>query len=276
MNSLKITISTVFILFFVFSFGITFVSCSKTNTVHDTTYHVVKDTITIKDTVYDLKDGLVAYYNFLNGNLKDSSGHSNNIVFNNASMAPDRFGNPNSSYRFASGSYMRVVNDISLSPTNITLMAVVKFNGYYAGLAWGNQIFMKGPSDPFQGVYGLRAHPTGFDYMQPIDTSTEMFTPYYGDGAPGVSDPNDLIVSGTWYTIVYTYDGNQGCLYINGALKKSQTFSVGFHPNTNDLYIGKTENVSFPYYFTGDIDEIRIYNKALSAQLVKQFSNLKY
>jgi hypothetical protein len=59
------------------------------------------------------------------------------------------------------------------------------------------------------------------------------------------------------------------------ALGKTQIQSpADFIANANDLYIGKTENAVFPYNFNGVIDEIRIYDKSLSPQLVKQFNNL--
>jgi hypothetical protein len=69
--------------------SVTLSSCTKTLTIIKT------DTLVQLDTVYCLKCGLVAYYNFNNGNLNDSSGNGNNITFNNATPTADRFGNPN-------------------------------------------------------------------------------------------------------------------------------------------------------------------------------------
>ena len=73
-----------------FSLGAGVSSCKKDKTVY------VKDTLFLPDTAtcncYDLADGLVAYYNFNNGNLNDSSGQGNHIVFKNAVKTTDRFG----------------------------------------------------------------------------------------------------------------------------------------------------------------------------------------
>jgi len=252
-------------------------SCTKNVTEQDTTYKIVKDTVIIKDTTYDLKDGLVAYYNFLNGNLNDSSGFGNNIAFNNAVLTTDRFGHANSAYNFSGGQYMRVNNSLSLSPNPITLMAIVRFTDFYRGAAWANEIFMKGPADDASGIYGLRTHPISYDYSQPIDTATEIFTPFYGDQAAGsVLDPTSYIRGGNWYILIYTYDGTIARTYINGSLTQANLRPLGFNANPYDLYIGKTENVNYPYYFTGDIDEIRIYHKALSQQLITQFNKLTY
>ncbi|HEV3224903.1 MAG TPA: LamG domain-containing protein [Puia sp.] len=269
-------------LFILISFSISQISCSKTVTEHDTTIKTVHDT-TIKivndttiDTLYNLNYGLVAYYNFNGGNLNDSSGKGNNIVFNNAVVTTDRFGRAGNAYQFSGSTYMRVANSTSLSPSQITLMAIVKFNGFYTGAAWGNEILMKGPSDPSQGVYGLRVHPLSYDYTTQLDTSKEIFTAFYGDGAnAGILDSSNYFIrSGVWNTVIYTYDGFVCKLYINGTLRSARTSPFGFNVNLNDLYIGKTENTTYPYNFTGSIDEIRIYSRALSPFLIGKLSAL--
>jgi hypothetical protein len=269
------------ILFLLISMSLSQASCSKTvtkhdttvKTVHDTTVKIVKDTIV--DTLYNLNYGLVAYYNFNNGNLNDSSGKGNNIVFNNATVTSDRFGRPGNAYRFTGGAYMRVPNSSTLSPSQITLMAIVRMNGFYTGQYWANEIMMKGPIDQASGVYGLRVQPVSFDYTKPLDTAKEMFTGFYGDGAnAGILDSSFLVHGGNWNTVIYTYDGFMCKLYINGILKTTKTVPFIYNTNMNDLYIGKTENPIYPYYFDGAIDEIRIYSKALSPFLIGKLSAL--
>src|SRR5687768_16028797 len=82
-----------------------FSSCQKEaefirDTIIKTDTVIIKDTVRITDTLncgscYNLMDSLIAYYNFNGGNLNDSSGNNNHIIFNNASKATDRFGKPN-------------------------------------------------------------------------------------------------------------------------------------------------------------------------------------
>ena len=106
-------------------------SCEKEiirDTIIVTDTLVIKDTLTLIDTVcYDLKDGLVAWYNFNGGTLKDSSGKDNHINFNNATLTTDRFGKPNNAYLFnGTSSYMSVPNSTSLNPSLISIVAMVK------------------------------------------------------------------------------------------------------------------------------------------------------
>lgn len=278
MKLLRLALGAILVCIFFFSTTTSLVSCTKTVTVHDTTIKTVRDTTIIQDSLYDLADGLIAYYNFNNGNLNDSSGWGNNIVFNNAVLASDRFGNAGNAFQFnGTTSYMQVANSASLNPLGMSLMAIVKLNGFYTGESYGNQILMKGPADQASGIYGLRVHPTSFDIGAPLDNTTEIFMGFYGDGAHTIIDSSVIVQTGTWYILVCTFDGFQTSLYVNGHLQKTQIQSPAeFIANASDLYIGKTENTVFPYNFNGVIDEIRIYDKSLSPQLVKQFNNLTY
>ena len=274
-----------FIYFFLIAGGTEFSSCQKTVTEYDTVTKIKKDTViktdtlTILDSLSELKQGLVAYYNFNNGNLDDSSGYGNSIIFSNATKTTDRFGRPNNAYLFdGSTSYMQVHNSASLNPTNITIMAIVKFNGYYEGLYYSNEILMKGPADQAQGIYGIRVGPSNGNCCTTgqADTTQQVFEGFYGDngttnfnfGLPYFTRTN------TWATVVMTYDGFQSRMYVNGALKSTLNGIAIFTPNTNDLYIGKTENPLYPFWFNGVIDELRIYNKALGEDDVRALSSL--
>lgn len=278
-------LGTLIIIVILFSLQTHLASCKK-ETVTDTLR--IKDTVTITDTLrivdsvncscYDLTDGLVAYYNFNNGNLQDSSGNGNNIVFNNAIKTTDRFGKPNNAYLFnGTSSYMKVANSTSLNPKGaITLMGIVKMNDFYTGACHANQIFQKGTVDQDQGVYSLRVAYNTSDCYANIDTSKEIAFGFYGDYGSSVSaaDQSNFVNTNTWMTIVYTYDGQQAKIYINGELKNTVSGTAIFNPNSSDLFIGRAESSQYPYWWNGTIDEVRIYNKALCEGAVKQLSSL--
>lgn len=223
---------------------------------------------------------MIAYYNFNGGNLNDSSGLNNNIFFNSATKTTDRFGTANNAYLFdGSSSYMVVKNNPSLNPNKITLFAIIKVNGFYAGSCDGNQILSKGYPYDIDGFYSMHF----FDYSSncgPPNVNNETFGGIYGDDIPqgagaGVGVDSVKVKTGQWYFLVYTYDGSTAKFYINGQLKDSVNKSVAFNANANDIFIGKHENPVFPYYLNGEIDELRIYNRALPAAAVLQLNNLK-
>ncbi len=259
------------------------VSCTK-ETKYDTVLIrdtlVITDTITRVDTICNLKAGMVAYYNFDDGSLQDGSGFNNHIVFNSATPTTDRFGNANGAYLFdGSSSYMRATNSASLSPQKITLVAIVKVNDFYQGTCHANQIFGKGYPDPVLGYYNLRFMDTYSDCYAPVNQNKQFFIGTYGDDIPqGTASfagiDTSLITKETWYTVVYTYDGEQSKLYVNGELKHSQQKAVTFTANPFDLLIGRHQDPEYPYWFNGVIDELRIYDRALCACEIDQI-NLK-
>jgi len=293
MHFLKIATS-VLVLYILFLIGFSpLTGCTKTITEHDTTVKTIHDTTiknihdttiknihdTIYDTLYCLHAGLIAYYNFNGGNLNDSSGYGNHIYFSNAvTKTADRFGRPNNAYYFDGiNGQMRVHNSPSLNPTNITLVAIVNFQGFNSGICMANQILMKGLRDQDGGLYGLRVLTNNGSCSYIVDTTNEKLAGYYGDdffGANGAFGANTPIHTNNWVTLVYTYDGYVHNVYINGELVGTNAVQVNFTPTANDLTIGRTYNDPFPYPFTGIMDEIRIYNRALSAAEVKYLNKI--
>jgi hypothetical protein len=284
MKLLKI-LSGSLVLYFLFFATSTQVSSCVKETIYDTV--IIRDTTIIRDTVdcncYDLKDGLVAWYNFNGGNLNDSSGKNNHIAFNNAVKTTDRFGRADGAYIFnGSASYMRVTNSGSLNPTSaITLAAVVKVNDFYNGLCHVNQILGKVDNygDYMPGFYNLRISDYPDYCGNPIDVNKQKFSGAYGDnniGAAFTRTDTVFVKKSQWYNIVYTYESGVSKLYINGELKDTRSLAGNtFTPNTADLFIGKCNNSQYPYWFNGVIDDVRIYNRALCLGEVKQLNRVK-
>ncbi|MFZ0034086.1 MAG: LamG-like jellyroll fold domain-containing protein [Sedimentisphaerales bacterium] len=75
-----------------------------------------------------------------------------------------------------------------------------------------------------------------------------------------------------WYHITCTWDGTTQAVYVNGALDKSQgqTYSGGW----GTTYIGGVSGTP-SYSFNGVIDDVRVYNKALSAEEIWQLYHNK-
>jgi len=73
--------------------------------------------------------------------------------------------------------------------------------------------------------------------------------------------------AGEWYHITCTWNGTTQAVYVNGSLDKSQlqTYSGGW----GTTYIGGTQG-DFSISFNGVIDNVRIFDKALSGEEVEQ------
>jgi hydrogenase maturation factor HypE len=68
---------------------------------------------------------------------------------------------------------------------------------------------------------------------------------------------------GVWSHVALTYDGATMRLYVNGVQSGTRAQTGGIATSTGALRIGG--NTSWGEYFQGTLDEIRVYNRALSA-----------
>lgn len=277
----KTKISIVFLALIIVSAQM--VSCKKdSSSIENSASAAIVDNA-VADSTSDstLKKGLVAWYPF-NGDTKDHSGHHNNVIYNTAIPTYGEGGKINTAYRFdGMSNYMEVANSNSLNPSRITLFALFKTKGYYQGACHANRIISKGHYDPDNGRYLL-----GYDDMYyynyegclaPVVDSLENPYGTYGDGqasASGATAYLKYILPNKWYTLTYTYNGTYSKLYLNGRLVSTVKDSTTFTPNVTDVFFGRNEDPSYPYYFSGVIDEIRIYNRALLATEVQQLDYL--
>jgi len=72
-----------------------------------------------------------------------------------------------------------------------------------------------------------------------------------------------------WEYIVATYDGSNIRMYKNGALSTTVAYSTSIATSTNSLYIGNYWDGNYPFY--GIIDDVRIYNRALSQSEIQAY-----
>ena len=91
------------------------------------------------------------------------------------------------------------------------------------------------------------------------------------DGRVFVED-NAVLAANTWYHIVGTYDGSTVKIYVNGSLQASTAATGTITPTVGNVQIGEISGGDDE--FTGAIDEVRIYTRALSPeQVVALYSN---
>lgn len=120
------------------------------------------------------------------------------------------------------------------------------------------------------GVWALQKTPSG-DGMR--------FFLANGSGDAGsnyVDTSSGILTANTWYHVVATYDGTQAAgsrikIYVNGIsqpLTVNGAIAASLNAgNTPDLYIGDFHGLS--RQFNGAIDQVKIFNRALSADEVK-------
>ncbi len=221
----------------------------------------------------NLNVGRVLHLDF-NGNTQDKSGNNNHATNFGATPVAGKNGVANTAYRFDGiNDYMKVNHHTSLNMTNITLTAVLKPNGFYNGTCYGNQIIKKGNTDFVSGEYGLVYSPNGYtNSCFVFDTIHQNYAGYVFNNrpSPNLNNTSPYVIKGQWDCLVYTKNNDSTKFYINGVLKYA-TASNSHGSNLDDIFIGKLNNWQYPYWLNADIDDIRIYNRVLSALEVKGY-----
>jgi hypothetical protein len=200
-----------------------------------------------------LSSGLLAWYPF-SGNAIDSSGSGNDGSALNASLSQDRFGSPNSSYSFNGvNSSISVINkNLCTATTDVSISVWVKIN------AWTNNggykqatIIEQGP----QNYYHLQVGP-----QTQADTTLSSINFQFNNRAYS-SSINNKINLNQWYHIVFTLSNKMGSIYLNSKLVVQYAgYAYGNTPCASILNFGKESS----FFYNGSIDELRIYNRALS------------
>jgi hypothetical protein len=220
----------------------------------------------------DLEKGLVASYPF-NGNANDESGNGNHGTVNGATLTSDRFGNPDSAYSF-NGNSITIEDGGDLSFDART--------EDYSVSVWVLTRSLHEDPDPFSPILKDRLPSPedtynsgdGISWSLTIDFFTQKFGVGIWDGTwHGLvgKQPVDL---GIWYHVVFTVKSSAGYLFVNGELNDSMTWTI---TNSTKNYDGSTigAELSLPqHFFDGKIDDIRIYNRALSESEIKALYNL--
>ncbi|MDQ4120274.1 MAG: CHRD domain-containing protein [Acidobacteriota bacterium] len=135
-----------------------------------------------------------------------------------------------------------------------------------------------------QGWFNFAAVSGGIMIAKTAGIGTnESFVLYY-DGTflrGAVGGPNGLgeiisisftPVAGDWYHIAYTFDdfSDTQILYINGVAVAAEAATASIIYDAHPLTIGaEYENGALSYFFKGKIDEVQIYNRALSASEIQ-------
>jgi hypothetical protein len=208
-----------------------------------------------------LKNGLVAYYPF-NGNADDESGNSNHGAVNGAMLASDRFGNLNSAYLFNGSSNFITVpyNQIFDLPNSFTLSVWINTTN----VNLGQRIIDRstgGTSNDW--LVDLSPNPTDLKKIRCIAGGAVTNLPYSN---PSITQNN------TWNLVTITYDRQNIKFYINGNIDNVLPLVTATPTSKNIVRIGASTSGGAGF-FSGKLDDIRIYNRALTQDEITYLAN---
>ncbi len=222
---------------------------------------------------------LVAHYP-LDGNANEVTGGNSGVLIGtlptlNSCSVPTSAISFNGNTDYIEAAYWSALN----TQTALSLCAWVKFDAWYTGLCQSNHIVSKG-RDQEKG--GWRLLVTDNSDCNTITTNTEVASfGFIKDTSNNSVDiiSNQNLALNQWYFLVGTYDLSTGLvkIYINGNLDNAMGGVFSAIPsNTQNLTIGgliAQNGIDLHYPLNGDIDDVRIYNGALTAQEILDLYN---
>lgn len=210
----------------------------------------VADLYSDQNTGPAIEQGLVASYSF-NGDLSDESAFSNNGRGIDLTAATDRFGFGTSAYCFnGTSSEVTFANSLQLNSEATS----VSF--------WINARNLPAQGEAFVASFG------GWQERWKISLPSHGKLVWTTNHENGISDMDagdstQALQPGVWTHAVMVHDGSKDKIYLNGDLA-----------NEKDV-VGKLNSTTYPFglgynpvdggnYFDGQLDEVEIYNYALS------------
>jgi hypothetical protein len=217
---------------------------------------------------------LVAQWDF-SGNANDISGNGNHGTVYGATPTTDRFGYLNRAYSFdGASSYIDVPNADSLNPTSaITITAWFKADSFALGTySWPHIVDKFGPDKAgyFMLIWNVYENNPSAGFAVQLEEQGQE------SGVMGTP----ILEENTWYFAAGVYDGDTAKVYVGTSelpplVITSASYSGNMIPSSNNLNIGRdvTNPSSTERFFDGAIDDVRIYNNALTVDQVFEVYN---
>ena len=212
----------------------------------------------IHDAQAESKGELVAHYTF-DGDLKDSSGKGNHgTAEGNITFEEGKIGK---AARFDGSSYIEVKDSSSLDLTDGLTFSVWVYR---------EEVESKLPYTPILNKGGNVLSPYRFDLVLGHRTPGVSLVDESRSWSKSYSANKIVVDTQNWTHVAATWDGTRIKFYENGALGGlKETTEVDFlRSNDEELIIGMITDQSTAIY-DGMMDELRIYNRALSYEEIK-------
>ncbi|MGN6569367.1 MAG: LamG-like jellyroll fold domain-containing protein, partial [Flavipsychrobacter sp.] len=201
--------------------------------------------------------GLIAWYPFC-GNARDESGNGYNLTVGGATLTPDRFGNVNCAYYF-SGSTLMGANELYCTPPLPTDNTDFTYSAWFRVDTPSNAVIVANGNLNYDGYEIITVdsftvgpgHDAGI-----VFGNVSEFLPVY-------------VTFHQWHNAVLRRTSNTYEFFVDTI--SVGTFTSSFYPTSSseDFAIGQDySNGTNP--FTGAIDDVAVYNRALTNVEISQ------
>lgn len=212
----------------------------------------------------------IAYYPFNNNTIDLSGNHNDGVISGGVTATTDRFGNPCGALYFnGTDGYIEVPNSSSLQSIDKVFSVAVWFKIHYVpgvnNFRWLTIICKGGTlkESPENPQYRFQTFQSNNQSTISINTD---FTEFDKDFKSHILEYDQ------WNFYVMVYDGKAVHCYLNNSKIWSFPYKKSLHENHDPLHIGKDIPGSIEHY-TGSMDDLSIYDVALSEQKIAELYN---
>lgn len=214
-------------------------------------------------------NNLILYCPF-DGNAQDESGTGNNGTVRGALLTTDRFNYVNSAYSFDGvDDFIEVAHHPTLNCSSVTISVWFKANSFTASNGYGPHLISKREASGWGNSFQMNVG---------INQSQKACWADWSINGNGVIYYRNSTKFNTvdWFNLVYTHDGTNIKLYLNGSLVQSNISPGLLNYNTLPLWFGARPNAGGnSSWFNGKLDDIAIWNRVLSDKEVLDVYNYK-
>lgn len=193
----------------------------------------------------------------LNGNALDSSGQGRNGTINGPTPTTGQNNAANGAYAFSTTAVQSINTNYNFPLANPSISMWINWAGAAQnsyGTLISNTRDSGGPYNGFQ--------------MHIAKSNSALGSRFWSGTTTASSMSYSTIPTGVWTHVALTYNGQTTVLYINGVQAKTAALTQALGSSAFNVFIGRG-GWSNGYSFGGDIDDVRIYDYALSATTVK-------
>jgi hypothetical protein len=204
----------------------------------------------------DVATGLVGWWKMNQSSgatVLDSSGNANLITFNTApTWVAGQIGN-----------YAASLNGTNQYGNTTTVTNIPTVQGAQTLSAWVyiNAIASEDIVDNIDGT-------TSANQLR-VNTAGEAEVSKWSGGIT-ITETSKVLAIHTWYMVTFTWDGTTNIIYVNGVATTPTSATAHQNVASTTVFIGAYGTGAGNENFNGYIDDVRIYNRALSAADVAQ------
>lgn len=151
--------------------------------------------------------------------------------------------------------YIDMEDALDLNPTAFTVSAWIK----------------RDPGSENRSILSKRdaSYTEGYDLK--IDASGRLEMSWENSGLQTIT--SDVVIpTGVWHHVAVIYSGGTASMYIDGVLEKTESLSAPVSTNQS-FYVGAAAKNTPEAFFIGNIDEVRVWNAALTEAQLRYIMN---